>query len=239
MPSTRDFADPRLPGDYVRRLPADNAGDVHLIGVVHDHPASTYRVRTVIEAIDPELLALELPPMAVPLFKAYASRSTATDRGGEMSAAIRAADTDSIVGVDGPARAFLKVLLSELYRNEASLDTARTVLRGFGAVTWQAAACRIAALVGERARGPPAVDFRYDYDCEGDDDPATQAEDEQSRIARTKSLMDVIEVPEAARIRDRAREAHMSARLRSLRERGTVVAVIGVDHLDSVAMRLR
>ncbi|MFC7081645.1 hypothetical protein [Halorussus caseinilyticus] len=49
--------------EYVRRLP--DAG-VTLVGVVHDHPASVHRARAVVRERDPEVVALEAPPLAVP-----------------------------------------------------------------------------------------------------------------------------------------------------------------------------
>ena len=79
-------SDPRVTGEFVRRV-SNDAGTVTLVGVVHDHPASSYRVRQVVEDVDPEVLALELPPISIPLYEQYAS----SDRnppvfGGEMSA---------------------------------------------------------------------------------------------------------------------------------------------------------
>jgi hypothetical protein len=56
-------ADPRLDAERVRCLPgAPGAGAVVLVGVVHDHPASVFRVTRLVERFAPDVLALELPP---------------------------------------------------------------------------------------------------------------------------------------------------------------------------------
>ena len=69
------FRSPRFTGEYVRRLGSDDsgddasdgvaddatdAGDVTLVGVVHNHPASKHRIRTMLDEVDPAVLALEL-----------------------------------------------------------------------------------------------------------------------------------------------------------------------------------
>jgi len=121
--------DPRLTGEHVRSV-ASTAGTVTLVGVVHDHPASVYRVRRVLEAREPDVLALELPPISLSLFEAYA-RDVRTPPvfGGEMSAAIQAADTDEVVGIDGPTMAFTLALARTLVRERASQSTVRSVIR--------------------------------------------------------------------------------------------------------------
>lgn len=44
--------DPRLTGDALRCLPGDEGvGTVLLVGVLHDHPASTVRVARVLERV--------------------------------------------------------------------------------------------------------------------------------------------------------------------------------------------
>ena len=58
--------DPRVTDRWCRRGPATN---VTLLGVVHDHPASVARARIVAEAMGPDVLALELPAAAVPLYR--------------------------------------------------------------------------------------------------------------------------------------------------------------------------
>lgn len=52
LPAIDVESDPRVTGDYIRQVSGD-AGTVTLVRVVHDHPASTYRVREVIDELDP------------------------------------------------------------------------------------------------------------------------------------------------------------------------------------------
>src|SRR6056297_2195481 len=100
------LTDPRMNDEYVRRLP--DAG-VTLVGVVHDHPASVHRAREVVRERDPDVVALEAPPLAMPLYETYARESrTPPTFGGEMSAAAQAAREEDaeVVGIDGPTVAF-------------------------------------------------------------------------------------------------------------------------------------
>lgn len=88
--------DPRLNNDYLRTLPPrDSDITVTLVGVVHDYPASIYRVRRLVEAHDPAVLALELPLLAIPLYREYArDEGFPPSLGGETSTAVQAASTD-------------------------------------------------------------------------------------------------------------------------------------------------
>ena len=56
QPAIDTDSDPRVTGEYVRQLSGAH-GTLTLVGVVHDHPASIYRVQHVIERVDPEILA--------------------------------------------------------------------------------------------------------------------------------------------------------------------------------------
>ena len=98
--------DPRLDEEYLRCLPGtDRHGPVLLVGVVHDHPASIARVVRMVETFPPDTLALELPPLAMPLFRRYAADSQQPPRlGGEMSAAIQSTDAGHDRGPDGRRR---------------------------------------------------------------------------------------------------------------------------------------
>jgi len=233
-----DSEDPRITGDYVRRLSGAD-GDVVLVGVVHDHPASKYRVQTVIEERDPETLALELPPLAVPLFEVYAEDDrTPPTSGGEMSAAIQAAGTDRIVGVDGPSPRFVARLARTLYRDDASLGTARRVLGSLASVTRHAVTCRLAATLTRRLGVEVDVDSPVEHDCAVTDEPRVQADDEQSQIRQVRHVLNAFEPASSAKFRTETREAHMADRLDSLRSAGDVVAVVGIDHLEPLCERL-
>lgn len=238
MAATFDADDPRITGDYVRTISSETGDDVILIGVVHDHPASKHRVRTVIESVEPDILALELPPLAIPLFERYARPTHAREVAGEMSCAIRAAETDHVVGIDGPTPAFLNKLLGNLYRNDANLGTIRHVLRGIVSVTRDTVACRIGARFGVPTT-IGSVDSSPGYNCDRADSPDRQAADERSHIDRADSMKHVFGESVAVQIRDRTRETHMGDRLEDLRSEGTVVTVVGIDHLDAVAEQVR
>ena len=241
-PSALDTdSDPRITGEYLRELPGV-AGTVTLVGVVHDHPASIYRVRRTITDLGPDVLALELPPLSIPLFEQYADTDRDTPLfGGEMSAAIRAADTDTTVGIDGPTGGFFRRLGRELLRERPGRRTARTVVSDVADVTAHAVTCRAAATVAARTSVRLEVDSPNPYDVDPADTPEDQARDERSEIRRSNSFMRAFRTTDrrrASRLEDAAREAEMAARLDRLRAAGDVVAVVGIDHLDAVAERL-
>lgn len=234
-------SDPRVTGEHVRQM-ADNVG-ITLVGVVHDHPASTYRVRQAVTELDPDVLALELPPISIPLFEQYAS----TDRcppafGGEMSAAIQAADTAAVVGIDRPTPGFFRRLGGTLLRERPSLETVRNVVSDAFKTTKHAITCRAAAAVGERASIRVEVDSPVAHDIDWTDAPDDQARDERTRIRRSNSFMRAFRTASrsrASRLEDEAREEEMVDQLVRLRDEGDTVAVVGISHLDSVAEGLR
>lgn len=234
-----DTGDPRITGEYVRRFSGeDDVGDVTLIGVVHNHPASKYRVRTILDVADVDLLALELPPLAVPLYEQYADDDrTPPVFGGEMSAAVQAVATDRIVGIDGPSYGFAVRLLRNLPGNTASFATVRSVLRSFFSVTKHAAICRLAAVLAVRTDVRLEVDRPTKYDCEWADDPTKQASDERTQIQRAQTIARTFGQPDTARIRTDTREEHMVSRLSTLRREGDIAAVVGIAHLDPLTHR--
>jgi pheromone shutdown protein TraB len=229
-----DETDPRTSGEHQRR-PAGAEGPV-LVGVVHDHPASQHRVGAVISDVEPDVLALELPPLSVPLFEAYADDGIPSAVGGEMSAAIRAASTDRVVGIDGPTPRFSLALARNLYRADADSRTVRRALSGLASATSRAVVCRLAAGVTAHTGLGVAVDRSVAHDCGPDDDPHEQAADERAQVRRARAAARVFEPARAARVRDATREEHMARRISALD--GRAVAVVGIDHLDAVADRL-
>lgn len=230
-----DQCDPRTDGSHVRRVSGtDGNGDVLLAGVVHDHPASAHRVRSVVETTDPDVLALELPPLAVPLFERYAGERAVPASGEEMSVGIRAATTDDVVGVDGPSPAFLARLVRTLLREDTSLSTVRTVTAGVLSVSKHAVACRVAALLDAPTAARLTVDVPVEHEVDEHDDPARQAADERTQVRRARGVLGALGKAEPVQVRDATRETHMADRLASLRQRGDVVAVVGVDHLDGL-----
>ena len=241
-PSAVDIdSDPRVTGEYIRQV-SSNTGTLTLVGVVHDHPASTYRVRQVVTELNPEVLALELPPISIPLFEQYAS----TDQcppvfGGEMSAAIQAADTGTPVGIDRPTGGFFQRLAWNLLRERPSLQTVRNVVSATVRTTKHAVTCRVAAAIGAHTSIRLEVDSPVTHDIDWADAPDDQARDERKQIRRSRSFTNAFRTASrsrASRLEDVAREEEMAAQLSQLREDGDTVAVVGIDHLDSIAERL-
>ncbi len=232
-------SDPRHTGEFIRRLHV-NGSDLVLVGVVHDHPASKYRVKTVVEAVDPEILALELPPIAVSLYEQYASdERTPPAFGGEMSTAIKAASADQIVGIDGPSPAFIHSLLRNTARETDPRETVPTVLKSLLSVSKQAAICRLAAVIAARTGIRLEIDPPATHESVWADDPATQARDEQRRVRRAETITAMFEQPDTACVRKETRDTHMASRLDSLRPPGDIVAIVGIAHLDPIVDTLR
>lgn len=231
--------DPRVTADHVRTITGTEGNTVTLVGVVHDHPASKHRVRAIINTRDPAVLALELPPLALPLFRHYAAdERTPPVFGGEMSAAIQAATTERVVGIDGPSGAYLRRVMLALIRERASFGTIASLGRSLIAATKTATVCRVASGVADVTSLRVEVDSPKVYETSWRDAPARQAADERRHLGRAQSVIEAFKPPQAARLRDATREAHMADRLRRLRDDGAVVAVVGRSHLDSIATRL-
>lgn len=234
-----NYDDPRITGEHIRSIDTPS-GTVTLVGVVHDHPASVFRARTLASGLDPDVLALELPPLSLPLFERYATDSrTPPVFGGEVSAAIQAADTDRAVGIDGPTPRFFRRLLTTLYRNGDSFDTASGVFRRLVSVTTNAINCRLAAALDAVTSIRLEVDSPATYSTDRTDTAEHQAANEDQQIARARAVMDAFEPSRASCFSDEVRESHMADRLDRLRHEGDVIAVVGRHHLDRVADLLR
>jgi pheromone shutdown protein TraB len=232
--------DPRLDEEYVREFAGEEGeGDVVLVGVVHDHPSSTYRVRSTVESLRPDVLALEVSPIALPMFQAYAEDGHTPPRfGGEMSAAVQASEDAEVVGIDGPSRQFVVALLRRCISDRPSPATARKVLGGLATVTRQALACRAAATVASLTSLRVGVDEPVEHNCSPTDDPAAQADDEARQVAQVQNCLSLLDRPAWMAVRDDTREACMARNLRALRQEGDVVAVVGIGHLDALAGEL-
>ena len=233
--------DPRITGEYIRQLGGEN-GNLTLVGVVHDHPASTYRAASTVRSLRPDVLALELPPMAVPLFEQYAK----TDRsppvfGGEMSAAIKAAEAVETVGIDRPTRGYFARLSRKVVRERPSPATVRKVLSDATSATKHAVVCRLASAVSARTSVRLEVDSPVIHDIDRRDSPKEQADDEHRQIRQSRAFMEAFRnasATRASRFGDRVREEHMADRLSKLCRGGDTVAVVGVHHLDPLAEKL-
>jgi pheromone shutdown protein TraB len=228
--------DPRLPADAYRHVESHRYGDVTLVGVVHDHPAAVYRTQETIRALAPDVVALELPPTALPLYREYAADGGSPPAfGGEMSAAIDAAEDATVVGIDGPSVGFLRSLGAELVREGSSLGVVRDVVADIRELGRHALTCRAAAAVAATTGLRVEVDDPVSHDVDRTAPADRQAESEATHLARSRSLLRAVELPAPMARLDAARERHMASGLRDRRTQGDVVAVVGYDHLDAVA----
>ena len=236
LPPAIDSAvdDPRLSAQFLRSVPHSSAGTVTLLGVVHDHPASVARVRLVCETLEPEVLALELPPAALPLYRTYAREDRSPPRfGGEMSAALQVSEDASVVGIDAPNWSFLRRLCTRLVADRVSPSVARRVLSSLGGATREALACRMAATLTHATSMTVTRDDPIEYTCTHEDTPACQADHERAHVAGIQALLAGTD-DSTLTYRDETRERCMIERLETARERGDVVAVVGVDHLEAL-----
>lgn len=232
--------DPRLDEEYLRCLPGtDRHGPVLLVGVVHDHPASIARVVRLVEAFPPDTLALELPPLAMPLFRRYADDGQQPPRlGGEMSAAIQSTDAATI-GVDAPTGTYLRSLLETVLRERPSRGVLGRLLTDLGSMAAHALSTRLASAVAGATPIRLRVYEPIEHDSSFLDSPAEQADHERSFLAQRAALFGAIHPPESTQLIDDAREDAISDRLHRARDDGAVVAVLGMEHLDPVEATLR
>jgi hypothetical protein len=224
--------DPRLDTDFCRLIPGtETTSDVLLVGVVHDHPASSYRVGAIADAFDPDILGLELPPLAVPAFERAAFTDDDSFDGGEMSAAIAAAPDATVTGIDSLGFRFGRCFLSNARERDASLGTIRTALGEVGRITRHAIACRLNTASAHTAA-------TVDHTASAGHSPVQQAEDERTQVARSRSLLGAIERPRADLLVDATREETMAAAIARKRQSGSVLAVVGMNHLGALTEEL-
>jgi hypothetical protein len=236
-----DDPDPRVDDGFVRCVPGDDTrGSVLLVGVVHDHPASVFRVAHVFESVAADVVALELPPLAMPLFRAYARDGRHPPRfGGEMSATIQAAEGVRTVGIDAPSATYFDALVDRFVRDPPDAKTAKSAARDLLSALGQAITCRLVAPIAKHTPFTPRVYTDLEYDVSLLDTASEQADHETAHLARRRALFDAIEAPTETALIDELRELAMIDRLRDLRAGGSdVIAVIGMEHLDPVASGL-
>ncbi|MFW5934467.1 MAG: hypothetical protein ACOCQL_01305, partial [Halolamina sp.] len=175
--------DPRLDQRHLRCLPGgDGAHSVLLVGVVHDHPASIARVVRVLELFEPATLALELPPLAMPLFRQYAAADQQPPRlGGEMSAAIQVGSSRTI-GIDAPTLTYLRHLRQGLTKERASPGLLGRVGRDLGSAVAHALAIRLASVVAVYTPLRLRVYEPVVHDCSLVDDAHVQADHERAYL---------------------------------------------------------
>ena len=219
--------DPRIQSDHLRLLDRDD-GPILLVGVVHDHPASVYRVDSVIRALDPDTVAVELPPLALPLFEQGGD--------GEMSAALAATDADS-AAIDAHGPRFLAALAGEIRARSPDRGTVGRIASNALTVGRHALSCRLASVFGRDRFPTPLADGGGEVDIETPADPVTVAEHERRHLSRSFSVLRAFERPAADEIVDAARERTMARALAGTD--GIAVAVVGFEHLDGIAAELR
>lgn len=231
------LSDPRIDPDQLRLYNGPDGGPLLVVGCVHDHPASTFRARALVESLRPDVVGVELPGLALPLFERVGRDSNGhPSAGGEMSAALAAAADVGAerAGIDTLGPRFARSLLSELRRESASLDTIKRVLGSVSDVAGHALACRLSAALGPFGTTAPVHDRAYEHDIAPDAAPSTQAEDEHRQLTRSLSVLRAFEQPLANDVVDAAREETMVANLAEVREDGSVVGVVGFDHLSGI-----
>ncbi len=245
---TTAIADPRIADSDFRFVPASaDTGWITLVGVVHDHPASVFRVVETVRALDPNVVALEIAPISVPLFRRYARQGdtysetglTGSPEGGEMSAAIGAAGDARVVGIDLPNPATLKTTVEAVRGESLSVRSALRAGHAFGLQTLHAVRCRVSHVASTLG-----IDIDPGFDDRGETytrtaSPDEQAAEEDDTVAAGTALLRAFTRPPALEAFDGAREAAMVAELRTHRRNGSnVVAVVGYAHLNPIAEQL-
>jgi len=236
--------DPRLNSDFWAALPAaeNHTHPTLVVGTVHDHPASSYRVRTLAEEFDPEILALELPSVALPYYEQQARRKPAAETTCEMSTAIGACPASNVVGIDSLGPAFFGELTRTARAESASVKTISHVLKDVAQIARHAVTRRVNALQAPIQEGTPDHG-RLSADTADHathtDTPADQAHDERAQVARSRSLLGAIKRPKADMLLDRTREKNMARKIESLSHEGPVLAVVGQGHLDEIATHMK
>lgn len=231
------LSDPRIDPDQLRLYDGPDGGPLLVVGCVHDHPASTFRARALVESLRPDVVGVELPGLALPLFECVGRDSDGeAPGGGEMSAALAAAaDVGSErTGIDTLGPRFARSLLAELRRESASFDTLERVLGSVSDVAGHALACRVSAALGRFGSAAPVHDRAYEHEIASNAAPSRQAEDEHRQLTRSLSVLRAFEQPLANSVVDAAREETMVGNLATLRTEGSVVAVVGFDHLSGI-----
>ncbi|EMA70687.1 hypothetical protein C461_00322 [Halorubrum aidingense JCM 13560] len=235
--------DPRVDDTYLRVVPSiERGGTVVLVGVTHDHPASQARARRVVAGVAPAVVALELSPLVIPLYRQYASerdgRTGGAYDGGEMAAALAASGDGRVVGIDAPNWAYGRRLVAALRARETDREAAVSAVRNTLSVSRHTVTCAVSAAVRAVTPWAPSVETAAAHDSSVTDPPAAQAADEARQLSRSRALLGALKLPPGQELVDELREASMASRIESLRTEGSVVAVVGHAHLDPIRDRL-
>lgn len=233
--------DPRVSDASLRLLRGvQGLSGVLIVSVAHDHPASIARVSRVLSSLTTDILALELPPLAIPLFRYYATEeSTPPSLGGEMSMAIQSERTARLVGIDVPNWSYLRVIGRHVVRGDIGTETLTAVLADFVRATAQALTCRLLEVTGRLRRTRPRCYTSLEYECSAEDSPERQALHEREHISKQQAFLRAVEIPAATKLIDSIREDSMVRRLHGLRGDGDLVVIVGAEHAEAVANGLR
>lgn len=232
------LSDPRVDPDQLRLFADPTGNPILLVGCVHDHPASVYRVRALIESLVPDVVGVELPGLALPLFERVGRESSGDGTlGGEMSEALAAGAAVGAepAGIDTLDARFFRSLVGELRRESPPAGTLKRVLASVADVGRHALSCRLSAALGRFGSATPVRRRAYDHEVDDHTPPAAQADDERRQLTRSLSVLRAFEQPVANEVVDAARERTMVANLTAYSEGGTVVAVVGFDHLSAIS----
>lgn len=228
-------SDPRVSGEYLRLI-TEYESPILLVGVAHDHPASIYRVGAIVEALQPEVLALELPDFVLPVLDPF--KYPGDGPSGEMAAAIAAASTRRVIGIDVPSRGTVRALLRESLRQRVGLGTVFRTVRSIVNLSARAILVRATRQLSQLGLpwnvDPVKLAGRHEYDLVDDSSPAAQAENETSHLQRSEALFQSFEPPTSMVFLDAVRERCMADRLDSLSSDGFVIGVVGYGHLDGL-----
>lgn len=155
-----------------------------------------------------------------------------------MSAAIAAADTEDIVGIDGPSPSFLRRLARNAAGAALDVREAVTLLSSVRSATMTALAFRLAAVIWDRPGLRLVLGGRSGAGGDWLASPAEQADHEREQIRKSRAVTNALESSSASRCRERTREEHMAARVDALARHGSVTAVVGLGHLAPIADRV-
>lgn len=228
-------SDPRISEEYVRLIERPDR-PILLVGVVHDHPASIHRVDSVIKGVSPATVGIELPSLLVPVFEQHVDDGT--DIGGEMAAAIRAAGSASVVGIDVPGPGFVHAVGVEILGGDGRVGATLRTLQETWRLTSNAVLARLAHEGVPRLPNVTDLEFGHEYDLPDRATPERQAEHEAKHVRRSTTLLRTFEPPAATRLVDQIRERHMARRLGDLDVDGPLVGVVGHGHLDGIQAAL-
>lgn len=238
------LTDPRVDPEQFRVFESSDGVPLLVAGCVHDHPASVFRVRALVESLRPDAVGVELPGLAVPLFERVGRESEREpgrgDVGGEMSAALAAGAAVGAerAGIDTMDGRFVRALAREIRTESPSRETIGRVLGSVCTVGRHALSCRVSAALGRFGSTTPVAERAYDHDVDRSAPAAVLAADERRQLTRSRSVLGALERPVANEVVDAAREETMVANLVDLVDSQSVVAVVGFDHLSGITDRL-